>query len=78
MPLTRRVLIRRALVAPLGFLLGRAMAEADQVIITTGRDDSNVLAALTVRQLNPDWKPSRLSFSNRRLSSPTGKPHSVS
>jgi len=40
---TRRDVLRRA-----------GVAEADQVIITTGRDDSNVLAALTVRQLNPD------------------------
>ena len=31
-----------------------ASREADQVIITTDRDDSNVLATLTVRQLNPD------------------------
>ena len=36
-------------------MLRRAgVAEADQVIITTDRDDSNVLATLTVRQLNPD------------------------
>ncbi len=40
---TRREVLRRA-----------GVASADQVIITTGRDDSNVLAALTVRQLNPD------------------------
>ncbi len=40
---TRREVLRRA-----------GVADADQVIITTGRDDSNVLAALTVRQLNPD------------------------
>ena len=40
---TRREVLRRA-----------GVAEADQVIITTNRDDSNVLAALTVRQLNPD------------------------
>ena len=40
---TRRDVLRRA-----------GVAEADQIIITTGRDDSNVLAALTVRQLNPD------------------------
>lgn len=40
---TRRGVLRRA-----------GVAEADQVIISTGRDDSNVLAALTVRQLNPD------------------------
>jgi voltage-gated potassium channel len=30
------------------------VAEARQVIITTDRDDSNVLATLTVRQLNAD------------------------
>ncbi|WP_232675978.1 TrkA family potassium uptake protein [Nocardioides sp. R-C-SC26] len=40
---TRRDVLRRA-----------GVATADQVIITTGRDDSNVLAALTVRQVNPD------------------------
>jgi len=40
---TRRGVLRRARVE-----------EADQVIITTDRDDSNVLATLTVRQLNPD------------------------
>ncbi|MDP3892371.1 TrkA family potassium uptake protein [Nocardioides sp.] len=40
---TRREVLRRA-----------GVADADQVIITTNRDDSNVLAALTVRQLNPD------------------------
>jgi voltage-gated potassium channel len=40
---TRRDVLRRA-----------GVADADQVIICTGRDDSNVLAALTVRQLNPD------------------------
>lgn len=40
---TRREVLRRA-----------GAAEADQVIITTNRDDSNVLATLTVRQLNPD------------------------
>ncbi|MEJ7833673.1 MAG: potassium channel family protein [Nocardioides sp.] len=40
---TRREVLRRA-----------GVGEADQVIITTSRDDSNVLAALTVRQLNPD------------------------
>ena len=40
---TRREVLRRA-----------GVEKADQVIITTGRDDSNVLAALTVRQLNPD------------------------
>ncbi|WP_425573222.1 potassium channel family protein [Nocardioides lentus] len=42
---TRREVLRRARVA-----------DADQVIITTDRDDSNVLATLTVRQLNPDAK----------------------
>jgi voltage-gated potassium channel len=40
---TRREVLRRA-----------GVAEADQVIITTNRDDSNVLAILTVRQLNPE------------------------
>ncbi len=40
---TRREVLRRA-----------GVGEAEQVIITTDRDDSNVLAALTVRQLNPD------------------------
>lgn len=40
---TRRDVLRRA-----------GVAEAEQVIICTGRDDSNVLAALTVRQLNPE------------------------
>ena len=40
---TRREVLRRA-----------GVAHADQVIITTDRDDSNVLATLTVRQLNPD------------------------
>lgn len=40
---TRREVLRRA-----------GVGEADQIIITTNRDDSNVLAALTVRQLNPD------------------------
>lgn len=40
---TRRDVLRRA-----------GVADADQVIITTNRDDSNVLATLTVRQLNPD------------------------
>jgi voltage-gated potassium channel len=40
---TRRDVLRRA-----------GVSEADQVIITTNRDDSNVLAILTVRQLNPD------------------------
>jgi voltage-gated potassium channel len=40
---TRRDVLRRA-----------GVSEAEQVIITTNRDDSNVLATLTVRQLNPD------------------------
>ncbi|UDY25090.1 potassium channel family protein [Nocardioides sp. Kera G14] len=40
---TRREVLRRA-----------GVAEADHVIITTNRDDTNVLTALTVRQLNPD------------------------
>lgn len=40
---TRREVLRRAHVA-----------SAEQIIITTDRDDSNVLATLTVRQLNPD------------------------
>ena len=40
---TRRQVLRQA-----------GVAEADQVIITTDRDDSNILATLTVRQLNPD------------------------
>ncbi|WP_426246582.1 potassium channel family protein [Nocardioides sp. LHG3406-4] len=40
---TRRQVLRQA-----------GVADADQVIITTDRDDSNVLATLTVRQLNPD------------------------
>ncbi|MCW2831638.1 MAG: Ion channel protein [Aeromicrobium sp.] len=40
---TRREVLRRA-----------GVAEADQIIITTNRDDSNVLVTLTVRQLNPD------------------------
>jgi len=40
---TRREVLRRAHVD-----------QAQQVIITTDRDDSNVLATLTVRQLNPD------------------------
>jgi voltage-gated potassium channel len=40
---TRREVLRRA-----------GVADADQVIITTNRDDSNVLATLTARQLNPD------------------------
>ncbi|MFT4083404.1 MAG: potassium channel family protein [Nocardioides sp.] len=36
-------------------VLNRAgVGKADQIIITTDRDDSNVLATLTVRQLNPD------------------------
>ena len=39
---TRRDVLQRA-----------GVATADQVIITTDRDDSNVLATLTVRQLNP-------------------------
>lgn len=40
---TRREVLRRA-----------GVEQAGQVIITTDRDDSNVLATLTVRQLNPD------------------------
>jgi len=40
---TRQDVLRRA-----------GVQDADQVIITTNRDDSNVLATLTVRQLNPD------------------------
>ncbi|GAA4381412.1 potassium channel family protein [Nocardioides caricicola] len=40
---SRRDVLRRA-----------GVAEARQVIITTDRDDTNVLATLTVRQLNPD------------------------
>jgi voltage-gated potassium channel len=40
---TRREVLRRA-----------GVADADQVVITTNRDDSNVLAILTVRQLNPE------------------------
>ncbi len=40
---TRREVLRRA-----------GVEKATQVIITTDRDDTNVLAALTVRQLNPD------------------------
>ena len=40
---TRRDVLRRA-----------GVGHASQVIITTDRDDSNVLATLTVRQLNPD------------------------
>jgi voltage-gated potassium channel len=35
-------------------LVRAGVATAQQVIITTNRDDSNVLATLTVRQLNPD------------------------
>ena len=35
-------------------LLRAGVGRASQVIITTDRDDSNVLATLTVRQLNPD------------------------
>ena len=34
--------------------VGRGWSRPRQVIITTDRDDTNVLAALTVRQLNPD------------------------
>jgi voltage-gated potassium channel len=40
---TRQDVLRRA-----------GVEDASQVIITTNRDDSNVLATLTVRQLNPD------------------------
>jgi voltage-gated potassium channel len=40
---TRRDVLRRA-----------GVKEANQVIITTNRDDSNILATLTTRQLNPD------------------------
>lgn len=40
---TRRHVLRQA-----------GVDHADQVIITTDRDDTNVLATLTVRQLNPD------------------------
>jgi voltage-gated potassium channel len=40
---TRRNVLRQA-----------GVADASQVIITTNRDDSNVLATLTVRQLNPE------------------------
>jgi voltage-gated potassium channel len=40
---TRREVLRRA-----------GVAQAKQVIITTDRDDSTVLATLNVRQLNPD------------------------
>jgi len=35
-------------------LLRAGVRDASQVIITTNRDDSNVLATLTVRQLNPE------------------------
>ncbi len=35
-------------------LLRAGVDRADHVIITTDRDDSNVLATLTVRQINPD------------------------
>lgn len=37
-----------------GVLRQAGVARAEQVIITTDRDDSNVLVTLTVRQLNPD------------------------
>ena len=37
-----------------GVLRQAGVSRAEQVIITTDRDDSNVLATLTVRQLNPD------------------------
>jgi voltage-gated potassium channel len=37
-----------------GVLQRAGVGEANQVIITTDRDDSNVLATLTVRQLNAD------------------------
>jgi voltage-gated potassium channel len=37
-----------------GVLQRAGVEEAHQVIITTDRDDSNVLATLTVRNLNPD------------------------
>ena len=40
---TRREVLQRA-----------GVEQASQVIITTDRDDSNVLSTLTVRQLNPD------------------------
>jgi voltage-gated potassium channel len=40
---TRREVLRRA-----------GVERATQVIVTTDRDDSNILATLTVRQLNPD------------------------
>jgi voltage-gated potassium channel len=40
---TRRDVLRRA-----------GVKEASQVIITTNRDDSNILATLTTRQINPD------------------------
>ena len=35
-------------------LIRAGVRDANQVIITTNRDDSNVLATLTVRQLNPE------------------------
>ncbi len=35
-------------------LLRAGVEDARQVIVTTARDDTNVLATLTVRQLNPD------------------------
>ena len=35
-------------------LMRAGVKDAEQVIITTNRDDSNVLATLTVRQLNPE------------------------
>jgi voltage-gated potassium channel len=37
-----------------GVLQRAGVEQASQVIITTDRDDSNVLSTLTVRQLNPD------------------------
>ena len=37
-----------------GVLQRAGVEQASQVIITTDRDDSNVLSALTVRQLNPN------------------------
>ena len=40
---TRRDVLRRA-----------GIPTADQIIVTTDRDDTNVLATLTVRQINPD------------------------
>ncbi|MBM9460052.1 NAD-binding protein [Nocardioides sp. zg-536] len=50
-----------------GVLHRAGVAEAEQVIITTGRDDSNVLAALTVRQLNPDaWIVASVSEQENR------------